>query len=301
MAGWTCVDRKTIIWDGDIKADNFFGLNQIYAYDSVSSVDYYMRGGTFYFTDFAGNLQAQITSSAEDALECTAKFYTLGIQNDAQDVVISFTALGADGLLTWDVSADLFLFNDDIMLADGEQLYFGDTSNFIREASNTITINGATRTTLAAGGTNGVQVTATTVAVSLPLNVTNTIQCDGIVNDTGLAHGTYTPTLTNVANLAASTAYQCQYMRVGDTVTVSGKVDVDPTVTATATQLGISLPVTSNFGAAEDCGGVAFASGVAGQGAAILGDATNNRAEMNWVATDVTNQPMYFTFTYQVI
>ena len=113
--------------------------------------------------------------------------------------------------------------------------------------------------------------------------------------------GAYTPTLTNVANLDASTAYECQYLKVGRTVTVSGKVDVDPTAPAASTQLGITLPIASNFGATEDCAGAAFASAIAGQGAAILGDATNDRAQMTWVAGDVTNQPMYFTFTYQVI
>lgn len=112
--------------------------------------------------------------------------------------------------------------------------------------------------------------------------------------------GTYTPTLTNVANLDASTAYACQYLRVGQVVTVSGKVDVDPTAGA-ATQLGISLPLASNFGNAQECGGAAFASGIAGQGAAIRADATNDRAEMVWVAVDLTNQPMYFSFTYQMI
>lgn len=133
------------------------------------------------------------------------------------------------------------------------------------------------------------------------LDVGGSFQCDTVTNDTGLAHGTYTPTLTNVANLDASTAYQCQYMRVGNTVSVSGKVDIDPTLAATSTQLGISLPVASNLGAAEDCAGVAFASGVAGQGAAILGDATNNRAQLQYVSGDVTNQAMYFSFQYEVI
>jgi len=116
-----------------------------------------------------------------------------------------------------------------------------------------------------------------------------------------LDHGTYTPTLTGVANVAASTAYECQYLRVGNTVTVSGKLDVDPTLTVTETKLGISLPIASNFGAAEDCAGVAFASGIAGQGAAIRADATNDRAEMVWIAGDVTNQPMLMIFTYAVV
>ena len=116
-----------------------------------------------------------------------------------------------------------------------------------------------------------------------------------------LVSGVYTPGLTNVANLDASTAYECQYLRVGATVFVSGKVDVDPTAPAAATQLGIGLPVASNFGATEDCGGAAAASAIAGQSAAILADVANDRAEMNWIAGDVTNQPMYFTFGYQVI
>ena len=116
-----------------------------------------------------------------------------------------------------------------------------------------------------------------------------------------LAAGVYTPALTNVANLDASTAYECQYLRVGNVVTVSGRVDVDPTAGATSTQLGIALPLASNLGAPEDCAGAAFASGVASQGAAVLGDAVNNRAQMTWVSADVTNQAMYFTFQYQVI
>lgn len=119
--------------------------------------------------------------------------------------------------------------------------------------------------------------------------------------DTVLANGVYTPTLTNVANLDGSTARECQYLRVGSTVTVSGSVDINPTLTATTTRLGISLPVASNLGAGEDCAGVAFAPTIAGQGAAILGDSSNDRAQMEWIATDVTNQPMYFTFTYQII
>jgi hypothetical protein len=113
--------------------------------------------------------------------------------------------------------------------------------------------------------------------------------------------GVYTPTLTDVANLDSSTAYECQFLKVGNIVTVSGKVDINPTLTATLTQLGISLPVASNFGASEDCAGVAFASGIAGQGAAILADTANDRAQLEYISSDITDQPMYFTFTYQVI
>ena len=115
--------------------------------------------------------------------------------------------------------------------------------------------------------------------------------------------GTYTPTLTNVANVGASTAYSCQYHRVGDIVHVSGKVDVDPTTTLVLTQLGISLPIASNFANANECAGTAVAPAISGGTgcAAILGDATNNRAELQMTPVDVANQSFYFTFTYRVI
>jgi hypothetical protein len=116
-----------------------------------------------------------------------------------------------------------------------------------------------------------------------------------------VASGTYTPTLSNVANLDASTAYVCQYLRVGETVTVSGRVDINPTAAATTTQLGITLPVASNFASSFQCAGTAFAFGVAGQGAAIIGDTANDRAEMQWVSGDVTNMGMFFQFSYRVI
>lgn len=116
-----------------------------------------------------------------------------------------------------------------------------------------------------------------------------------------LASGTYTPTLTNVANLDASTAYACQYLRVGSVVTVSGRVDIDPTLTATSTILGISLPVASTFAANTNCGGVAFAEGIAGMGGAIEADATNFRAQLVFISSDVTNKGMWFLFTYRVI
>jgi hypothetical protein len=112
--------------------------------------------------------------------------------------------------------------------------------------------------------------------------------------------GAYVPTLTNVANLDASTAYSSQYVRIGSVVMVSGRVDVDPTA-AVATQLGISLPIASNLANPNECAGTAFASGIAGQGAAIRGDAANDRAEMVWIAADLTNQPMFWSFCYRII
>lgn len=113
--------------------------------------------------------------------------------------------------------------------------------------------------------------------------------------------GTYTPTLTAVANVSASTAFLAQYFRVGNTVTVSGALLVDPTTTATNSELGISLPIASNFANNFECGGTASCLAVAGRAAGIIADPTNDRARMVWLADDVTNHGRSFLFMYQVI
>lgn len=113
--------------------------------------------------------------------------------------------------------------------------------------------------------------------------------------------GTYTPTLTNTTNVSASTARLCTYMRVGNTVTVAGQFDIDCIAPATATVLRITLPVASNFSTAYQLGGTAFATAVAGMGAGIEADATNDVALVKFNSSDINNQTMSFTFSYQVI
>lgn len=150
-------------------------------------------------------------------------------------------------------------------------------------------------------GLNGSPTTGAVNAFNITAEIAGQIPVDhggtGFDNTTQ----TYTPTLTNTANLAASTASVCMYYRIGNMVTVSGRVTIDPTTTATLTTLGISLPVASAFTTAIQAGGTAAAPTVADGAAAILSDATNDRATLQYVCTDVTNHDMYFTFTYQVL
>lgn len=114
--------------------------------------------------------------------------------------------------------------------------------------------------------------------------------------------GVYTPTRSSETNLDANvTMTEAQWMRVGNTVTVSGRFTADPTLTTTATNFEITLPVASNLGAAEDLAGTAFCAAIASQGAAIHGVVANDTAEIAWVATDVTSQTWSYTFSYQVI
>jgi hypothetical protein len=133
-----------------------------------------------------------------------------------------------------------------------------------------------------------------------PVATTNGRLTDGLT----LASGTYTPTLTGVSNVSSTTAFTCQYMRVGSVVTVSGKISVTATTNNAQTVLGISLPIASNFAAEENCGGLAHTinnTAADQHGASIYADATNDRAKFEYYETHGSADVFTFTFTYRII
>lgn len=115
-----------------------------------------------------------------------------------------------------------------------------------------------------------------------------------------LSSGVWTPTLTGMANVAASTAYQCQYLRIGDMVTASGKMDIQASSAGASTQIGISLPIASNFANSRQCGGAGAPFGANSAGP-IYSDGTNDRAEFNYISADTANRGFSFSFTYRII
>lgn len=194
-----------------------------------------------------------------------------------------------------------------------------NTDNITEGVTNLFYTNARARAALSAGtgidydsGTGVIDLEDTAVTPDTYGSATDvpvlTIDQQGRVTSATVAalpvldSGTYTPTLTNGTNVAASTASVCQWLRVGDTVTVSGRVDIDPTSASTGTQLGISLPVASNFASATNCGGTAVSPNVASMCAAIYADQTNDRAELYFVTgADVANRDWYFSFMYRII
>jgi hypothetical protein len=122
---------------------------------------------------------------------------------------------------------------------------------------------------------------------------------DGLVPT--LASGTYTPSLTNGANVAASTAFQCQYIRVGSVVHVSGQVNIDPTSAGVLTTLYMSLPVASNLAQAYNLAGAAVCSGEGYNPVIVAGEPTTDKAALQWIPTTDANRPIVFSFTYVII
>lgn len=132
-------------------------------------------------------------------------------------------------------------------------------------------------------------------------NWSQNIAVTGTVGAANLLSGTYTPTLFNTTNVAASTAYVTGYYRIGNSVTVYGKVDIDVTLAAsTASELQMTLPIASNMTAEQDLGGTAVSDGVASLSARIKCDPTTDRASVVFKAISLSNDSYSFEFSYQI-
>jgi len=157
----------------------------------------------------------------------------------------------------------------------------------------------------------GYTITTDSLRIVTPLISTSTTDsilvyhsADSTIRKFGnYASGTYTPALTNVANVSSSTAYSCQYIRVGAMVTVSGKVSISFTANSNVvSQLGMSLPIASNFANDNECAGVGSSNKQ--NSSAIRADATNDRAEFYITANASTltgGETFWFIFTYRII
>jgi hypothetical protein len=113
------------------------------------------------------------------------------------------------------------------------------------------------------------------------------------------ASGTYTPTWTGLANVDSVTAFSCQYMRVGDTVTVSGWVTINATVDNTATSLSFSLPINSDTSVVNRLNGTGVEQG--GGVAACLSGYGTNFGEFEVLPSVDTSVNYSFHFTYRIV
>ena len=119
-----------------------------------------------------------------------------------------------------------------------------------------------------------------------------------------IASGTYTPTITNGINVASSTAHACQWLRVGNVVTVSGAVDIDPTLAAsTDTSWKMSLPITTTFVSLFNLAGTYRMVGTPSDGGAIQAEigGTANLAVFEHLSTTLSASAFYFHFTYLIL
>jgi hypothetical protein len=187
---------------------------------------------------------------------------------------------------------------------------FGNTSAIIGGAYD------GTSALYAAGGALDFFVGSAVVTQSFAANGDITVAdvYGGTINSTnpsatrtalGFDDDWYTPTVTAGANAAAVTGHLTSWQRVGDTVTLSGRVDVTSTAASTYTAVRVSIPVASNFTAGTDVSGPATWNYLTNQyGAAFVNaDPANNEIALNFISATVAGAThgVRFSVSYRVL
>jgi hypothetical protein len=125
------------------------------------------------------------------------------------------------------------------------------------------------------------------------------------IESLNIVQGTYTPTLTNGANVAASSipGTTLYYKREGNQVTVWGMVEIDPTAATTATVLSLSLPIASALTTYTQLSGQGAGNSIAGAyfGGFIQGDDTNDRAQLDFTSGTSLAQVWSIRFSYEIL
>lgn len=118
--------------------------------------------------------------------------------------------------------------------------------------------------------------------------------------------GSWTATLTNNSNTTSLTWDAGQYTRVGNRVTCFARLQIDPTTAAgTATSVGISLPIASNFtDATADAQGYgsddSYSGGAINTGRNIVADTTNDRISYRFSCYDTGVATHFISFMYVI-
>lgn len=117
-----------------------------------------------------------------------------------------------------------------------------------------------------------------------------------------LNSGAYTPTLTNITNVAASTMREAFWTRIGNVVHVSGYMNIDTTAgAATTTAFRIDLPVASNLANNWELAGSGAWYWGDVDAVYIDGDAANDAATFIFSADSTANNGLTYNFSYRVL
>lgn len=136
---------------------------------------------------------------------------------------------------------------------------------------------------------------------------TKSIHNNGTVTGTTkqyLCSGTYTPSVTAVANCSSPSGAKSHWTRVGNVVTVTGRFTVTITAANTVTTARVSLPIASAIASTNDVNGLSMPDNqsVAAYGGVIFGAAATDDAQVNWRSSASTGAIVqHFTFQYEVL
>lgn len=125
----------------------------------------------------------------------------------------------------------------------------------------------------------------------------STFTTTNLISNSGLTPAS----TTSVNNLDAAGVTNVMFMRVGNVVFFSCKINVDPTLTATSTQIRFTPPIASAFTTADQAYGVATCATIAGMTGSITSDATNDELMFTFISTDINSNNFTVTGSYIVL
>jgi len=127
-----------------------------------------------------------------------------------------------------------------------------------------------------------------------------TISVAGITNNTGLAHGTYQPSTSNLSNLITAAFYPLNYMRVGSVVTISGQGVIQAAAVGTA-GFHMTLPFPSNIPSGTLVAG-SMGTNVGVETGTVIDSTLYANVYVQYKATYAAGaQAMYVHFTYRIV
>lgn len=157
--------------------------------------------------------------------------------------------------------------------------------------------NGSNLTALPAiSGANLTNLTAANIAAGTAgINISG-----NAATTTNVTSSTYTPTGTAGTNVSSLVTRECQYMRVGNVVTVSGMADLNLTGSGSAV-FALSIPVASNFSLIEHAAGAGKCT-TSEEAWSIEADTTNDRLTFRAISAGISlGLTVSFAASYRVI
>lgn len=266
-------------------------------------------------TNYSDGFRARFIVGTTNAGASTVNIAGLGVKS----IVSGGAALSAGNLTAGDFTEIQFDNTNDRFEVTVLALASTAVKGIVELATSAETITGTdtTRAITSAGLQSKTSSTTAKGIVELATNAETITGSDTIraVTPAGLqakldsepivASGTYLPSETSVANLSATpVATNAQFMRVSNTVTVSGLVQANIITTATLTQFRLSLAVASNFSAGEDAAGVASGLDIVAtvtDNFKIIADIANDEVLFEGYPVGVGNNIFAYTYTYQII
>jgi hypothetical protein len=159
-------------------------------------------------------------------------------------------------------------------------------------------LDGVTSSTAELNILDGVTATAAEIN-KLDGLIASTAELNAIAGISALAHGTYTPDFTAVAGCSIVSENPAIYMRVGDTVQVSGSVGINVSSSGATITFRCTLPVASDFTVSTDASGVLTHLAVNDSGI-VQADPTNNQLSFSTTASSTGARTLSFTAQYRV-